>query len=108
MNKQTSSTDPRLAFARSIHEKKFAAMSKTNAINEFSTALDILKGNNLSGKFAIVTGGNRGVGYEIVRALAFTGCYVILACRDIDNGVEVYESLKKERVYNNSLIHQNK
>ena len=37
-------------------------------------------------------------GLEIAKALSFTGCYVILACRDVDAGLLAYENLKKERV----------
>ena len=36
----------------------------------------------LTGKFAVVTGANRGLGLEIVYGLAGAGAHVILACRD--------------------------
>lgn len=35
----------------------------------------------LTGKVAVVTGGNSGIGLETVKALASAGCRVILACR---------------------------
>jgi NAD(P)-dependent dehydrogenase (short-subunit alcohol dehydrogenase family) len=41
---------------------------------------------DLSGKIAIVTGANSGIGYETARALARKGVTVILACRDKDKG----------------------
>ena len=31
---------------------------------------------------AIVTGGNRGIGYEICKELARVGCKVVLTCRN--------------------------
>jgi NAD(P)-dependent dehydrogenase (short-subunit alcohol dehydrogenase family) len=37
---------------------------------------------SLSGKLAVVTGANRGLGLEIVHGLAGAGAHVILACRD--------------------------
>ncbi|MBN1889793.1 MAG: SDR family NAD(P)-dependent oxidoreductase [Thermoflexales bacterium] len=41
---------------------------------------------NLGGKIAIVTGANRGIGYEVARALARKRATVILACRNKDKG----------------------
>jgi NAD(P)-dependent dehydrogenase (short-subunit alcohol dehydrogenase family) len=39
-----------------------------------------------SGKVAIVTGGNAGLGYETVKALAGKGAHVVLACRTVEKG----------------------
>ncbi len=36
----------------------------------------------LSGKVAVVTGGSRGIGYAVARALAAEGCNVVIAARD--------------------------
>jgi NAD(P)-dependent dehydrogenase (short-subunit alcohol dehydrogenase family) len=41
---------------------------------------------NLSGKFAIVTGANSGIGLSAARVLAARGAAVVLACRDVDKG----------------------
>lgn len=41
---------------------------------------------------AIVTGGNRGIGYEICKELAHVGCHVVLTCR---NEVEGRRALSK-------------
>jgi NAD(P)-dependent dehydrogenase (short-subunit alcohol dehydrogenase family) len=41
---------------------------------------------DLTGKVAIVTGANRGIGYATARALARKGATVILACRDKQKG----------------------
>jgi NAD(P)-dependent dehydrogenase (short-subunit alcohol dehydrogenase family) len=41
---------------------------------------------NLNGKVIIVTGGNSGLGYESVRALAENGARVIMACRSFKKG----------------------
>jgi NAD(P)-dependent dehydrogenase (short-subunit alcohol dehydrogenase family) len=39
---------------------------------------------DLGGRFAVVTGGNSGVGWQAAKALAAHGCQVLLACRDVD------------------------
>ncbi|HXC53669.1 MAG TPA: SDR family NAD(P)-dependent oxidoreductase [Rhizomicrobium sp.] len=44
-------------------------------------ALEIVKGIDLSGKTAIVTGGSSGIGIETARALAQAGARVILPVR---------------------------
>lgn len=41
---------------------------------------------DLSGKIAIVTGSNRGIGYATAQALARKGATLILACRNSDRG----------------------
>uniref|UniRef100_A0ACD5XH69 Uncharacterized protein n=2 Tax=Avena sativa TaxID=4498 RepID=A0ACD5XH69_AVESA len=45
---------------------------------------------------AVVTGANRGIGYEISRQLALHGLHVILASRDASRGQEAVESLLRE------------
>lgn len=46
-----------------------------------STANDVLRGVDLSGKIAIVTGGYSGLGLETTRALARAGAHVVVAAR---------------------------
>jgi NAD(P)-dependent dehydrogenase (short-subunit alcohol dehydrogenase family) len=41
---------------------------------------------DLSGRTAVVTGGNAGLGLEIGRVLAARGAHVVLACRSIEKG----------------------
>lgn len=45
-------------------------------------------------KVALVTGGNRGIGYELVKQLALNGFKVILASRDPEMGNEGAQKLK--------------
>ena len=50
-----------------------------------------------SGRLAIVTGANTGVGFETARALAAKGARVILACRSEERGKAALERLFWER-----------
>ncbi|KAI8057162.1 hypothetical protein BDF22DRAFT_617126 [Syncephalis plumigaleata] len=51
---------------------------------------------DLSGKVAVVTGGNVGIGYHVALQLARQGCRVYLACRNKERGLAAIESIKKE------------
>ncbi len=47
-----------------------------------STTSDVLEGVDLTGKTALVTGANTGIGFETARALASAGAAVIVTARD--------------------------
>ncbi len=52
--------------------------------NAQSTTSDVIRGIDLSGKIAIVTGGNAGIGVETTRTLAAAGATVIVPARDVE------------------------
>ena len=55
-------------------------------------------------KVAVVTGGNRGIGFEICRQLGQLGITVILACRDEVKGIGACNKLQKEELP--VIVHQ--
>lgn len=51
---------------------------------------------DLTGKIIIVTGGNSGLGYESVKALAMKGAEVVLASRTMDKGEQAKSEIVKD------------
>ena len=49
-----------------------------------------------SGKVAIVTGSNTGIGFHMARALASKGAMVIMACRDLEKAVVAMRRIQDE------------
>ena len=50
-----------------------------------------------SGRLAVVTGANSGIGFEVSRRLALAGADVVLAVRDLAKGREAVERVNSER-----------
>lgn len=48
-----------------------------------------------TGRLAIVTGSNSGLGYEIARGLSVAGAEVVIACRNLDKGRAAAESIAR-------------
>ncbi len=57
------------------------------------TAADI---PDLTGRTAVITGGNAGIGFETARVLAVRGAMVVLACRDLGRATQAAERIRAE------------
>ncbi|KFF00658.1 oxidoreductase [Chryseobacterium formosense] len=55
-----------------------------SGFNGASTSMEVIKGIDLTGKIAIVTGGYAGIGLETVKALTSAGATVIVPARDTE------------------------
>eukprot|EP01026_Neomeris_dumetosa_P063775 TRINITY_DN6059_c1_g1_i1.p1 TRINITY_DN6059_c1_g1~~TRINITY_DN6059_c1_g1_i1.p1 ORF type:complete len:314 (-),score=35.87 TRINITY_DN6059_c1_g1_i1:252-1193(-) len=66
------------------------------ALGSKSTAIEALRGIDLTGKVAIVTGGNSGIGLETVGALAYAGCKVYMTSRNQDAGQKAAHNIKNK------------
>ncbi|MFN8396558.1 MAG: SDR family NAD(P)-dependent oxidoreductase [Bacteroidia bacterium] len=49
----------------------------------------------LTGKTAVVTGANSGIGYALAAMLAAQGAHVVMACRDMERGRRALQALQK-------------
>ncbi|HEY0796629.1 MAG TPA: oxidoreductase [Acidisarcina sp.] len=51
---------------------------------------------SLSGKRALITGANSGIGFQAARHLAIAGCTIVLACRDAAKGESARRRIRQE------------
>ncbi|KAK7066854.1 hypothetical protein SK128_006834 [Halocaridina rubra] len=94
VNETTTYTDPRLAFAV---EETQSFSDLRQRFDSSSTALQVLHGKDLTGRVAVVTGANSGVGFETAKSLAYHGCSVVFACRDLDRAEEAIAKIHMQR-----------
>ncbi|CAK1540685.1 unnamed protein product [Leptosia nina] len=95
-NKETGNKtyiDPRLAFAK---EEKMHTNDFRQRFDSSSTAFQVLHGVDLSGKYALITGCNAGIGYETAKSLARHGCNVLLANRNMEATQEAIKQIIEE------------
>lgn len=55
-------------------------------------------------KKVLITGANKGIGYETARQLLQKGFYVFIGSRNLENGVEAVEKLKAEGLTNVEIV----
>jgi NAD(P)-dependent dehydrogenase (short-subunit alcohol dehydrogenase family) len=64
-----------------------------SGFNAASTAEEVIKGQDLSGKIAVVTGGYAGIGLETVKALTSAGATVVVPARDLTKAAEKLQGI---------------
>ncbi|TDO22607.1 SDR family NAD(P)-dependent oxidoreductase [Pedobacter duraquae] len=72
--------------------------------NAASTASDVIKGIDLTGKIVIVTGGNTGIGLETTKALAGAGATVIVPARDLEKAKKNLQGLENVELESMDLM----
>lgn len=72
--------------------------------NASSTTSDVIKGINLTGKIAIVTGGNTGIGLETTKTLAAAGATVIVPARDIEKATKNLQGIANVQLESMDLM----
>ncbi len=78
--------------------------STGSGFNAKSTTSDVIKGIDLTGKIAIVTGGNTGIGLETTRTLAAAGATVIVPARDIEKARKNLENINNVEIMSLDLL----
>lgn len=59
--------------------------------------MKVLHGRDLSGKVALITGCNTGIGFETAYSLMSHGCKIIMACRNLEETLKAIETLTSRR-----------
>ena len=75
-----------------------------SGFNATSTTNDVIKGINLTGKIAIVTGGYTGIGLETTKTLAAAGATVIIPARSIEKATKNLEGIDNVEVVEMDLM----
>ena len=65
INKKTTYTDPRLAFAVEDKSTKNGVVELRQKYDSSTKALQILQGRDLTGRHALITGANCGIGNKV-------------------------------------------
>jgi NAD(P)-dependent dehydrogenase (short-subunit alcohol dehydrogenase family) len=78
-----------------------------SGFNATSTANDVIKGINLTGKIAIVTGGYTGIGLETTKTLATAGATVIIPARSVEKATKNLEGVDNVEIVEMDLMNPN-
>lgn len=78
-----------------------------SGFNAKSTSTEVINGIDLTGKIAIVTGGNTGIGLETVKTLVSVGTTVIVPARDIDKAKQNLQGIPNVEIEEMDLINPN-
>jgi NAD(P)-dependent dehydrogenase (short-subunit alcohol dehydrogenase family) len=78
-----------------------------SGFNAASTTNDVVRGIDLRGKIAIVTGGSTGIGLETVKTLSKAGATVIVPARNVEKAKENLSGLRNVEIEEMDLIDPN-
>ena len=78
-----------------------------SGFNAKSTSTEVIEGIDLTGKIAIVTGGNTGIGLETVKTLANAGATVIVPARNIEKAEENLQGIDNVEIEEMDLLNHN-
>ena len=70
------------------------AWAQDSGFDASSTAEEVTEGLDLTGKTALITGGNSGLGYETMRVLTMRGAHVICAARTQEKAKKACDSIE--------------
>lgn len=77
-----------------------------SGFNALSTTSDVINGIDLTGKVAIVTGGNTGIGLETVKTLSNAGATVVIPARDVEKAKKNLEGVPNVEIEQMDLINR--
>ncbi|MEP5763164.1 MAG: SDR family NAD(P)-dependent oxidoreductase [Halieaceae bacterium] len=89
-----AATAPLLTACGSDHTLSIDTSLPVSSFGAESTAEDVTEGMDLSGKTALVTGCNSGIGYECMRVLALRGAHVIGTGRTLEKATRACASVE--------------
>ncbi|MBB4038130.1 NAD(P)-dependent dehydrogenase (short-subunit alcohol dehydrogenase family) [Dysgonomonas hofstadii] len=75
-----------------------------SGFNAKSTAADVIKGIDLTGRIVIVTGGNTGIGLETTKTLGQAGATVIVPARDVEKAKRNLEGIAHVEIESMDLM----
>lgn len=75
-----------------------------SGFNATSTTSDVIKGIDLKGKIAIITGGNTGIGLETVKTLSKAGATIIVPARNVEKAKENLKGITNVEIEEMDLI----
>ena len=78
-----------------------------SGFNAKSTSKEVIKGIDLTGKIAIVTGGNTGIGLETTKTLAAAGATVIVPARDTEKAKRNFTGIANIELETMDLMNPN-
>ncbi|KAK3434842.1 hypothetical protein EUGRSUZ_D02259 [Eucalyptus grandis] len=89
-----------------LTKSKCLVASPFSTVDSFSVATVCNQMAESTKRYAVVTGANKGIGFEICRQLASSGIVVVLTSRDEKRGLEAVQKLKDSGLSDYIIFHQ--